>query len=161
MSSRRTEWKGKQSYQSCLVHFMWATHGLGMETTRKLHFTCACIIINPLCMLSWKLYLSKHVLFFVQTILQQITSPVYLLLIWFLYFCLQPFANPWKRKWSQWSWPPPCTFPMCINKAYRSALDLRGLMTLREKESWCVQSINSKVWPPKEKWRSPTPICDS
>lgn len=48
--------------------------------------------------------------------LQQITSPVYLLLIWFLYFCLQPFANPWKRKWRQWSWPPPWAFPMCINK---------------------------------------------
>lgn len=124
------------------------TKGLRMWTTRRLHFPCTCIFTNPLCSLSGQLYTSPNTGIFLFKMIQQTLSLVYLLWIWFLYFCLRPLIilersntgsgsdhslhpHEYQRRSPKCSWP-------------------RGLMTPREEESRCIQSVNSKICPQRK-----------
>ena len=125
MSFQKTRDKAKAVVSQLPVTLhVCPTKGLRMWTTRRLHFPCTCIFTNPLCSLSGQLYTSPNTGIFLFKMIQQTLSLVYLLWIWFLYFCLRPLIILERGNWGGGSDHPPT--PMHISEGHQSAHDQGG-----------------------------------
>lgn len=124
-----------------MVQFRWATQtALAQKLLQSYIQQCAGWLIHPLFI--WSSTSPNTGIFFIQNELQQIISPVCLLLTWFLHFCLWLFANVRMKTWKAVGSHDPIPGLHMCQWGIQPCVWLRGWW-LREEES-CVQSINSK-----------------